>query len=1004
LSTWYASTNDRDIHADINQLEPFQELPQLLDPHLDKFVPVLADAFLASLQASARIHPTANAQLLMPISKAICKLLYTFCKIRGDKVIVRFWSTETRYLELLLTAIESNKPAADAQEDKNTFMWEWEERYITLLWLSQLLLAPFDLSSISSNEAEDVVIPTISGLSWPANVPTITLRAISLGIQYLSSSGKERDAAKILLVRIAMRRDMQSLGIQGALLKWAMTFLQSSTDLNHTTYHYIGVLSFLAAVLISSVGTTNIDSFVEPISQVVQIITTEDSQEFKAIRGSAVARKVLVKILRTIIVLLLQNSDPSPEMIEFSIGHMLESLADSATPVRLAASKALSIITLKLPSEMADQVVEEVLDSLKKNLLWNQKGGRRTRNLSRVNPLEWHGLTLTLSHLVYRQSIPPKDLAPVLDALRLALSFEQRSTSGASIGTNVRDAACFGIWAVARRYQTSVLENLHLSPDVTTDSKVEASVSALQTLANDLVVSACVDPAGNIRRGSSAALQELIGRHPDTVLEGIQVVQVVDYHAVALRTRAISDVAVKSAKLSEEYREAILQALLGWRGVRDGNPATRKVAASTFGALVWQRHLELFPSWRYLQSAIDEVARQVKQLESREINECHGLILAISELALRVNSQLEVDNLHTEFHRIQKHGTFVAEGVPQDPDSKEESGLYTTLVNINCYLVEFLKDFKNQARNSRQQDLLAEAFSELVVATSPIPRRLTLFGKFDELRNTDTGDASECDEQCWVLRLISKPLDLKPVSHQFILDTEFELITKFMKNANVANFGTISAATEKFVVLESGLSEQTPKSALMIGQWIIDVAGTRGHKDMVYIQALISAFSLLKTKIRDTAELHKVWTALVTKPTKMPMEQPAEDWQFMALHAVLQRWEQDLDVETRAIILQCLADAGTLREHKTLLEDHASSFMRPIEEGLHDFTTNARGDVGSQVRIAAARAATAVLSLHIDDNLRRLLDECVMGGILRIAAEKLDKVRLEGQATLARWK
>jgi len=95
--------------------------------------------------------------------------------------------------------------------------------------------------------------------------------------------------------------------------------------------------------------------------------------------------------------------------------------------------------------------------------------------------------------------------------------------------------------------------------------------SVLQILATELVVSASLDPAGNIRRGSSAALQELIGRHPNTIDEGIQVVQVVDYHAVALRSRAIMEVAFQSSLLSNTYLTGILDALLGWRGVGDAD-------------------------------------------------------------------------------------------------------------------------------------------------------------------------------------------------------------------------------------------------------------------------------------------------------------------------------------------------------------------------------------------------------------------------------------------------
>ena len=86
------------------------------------------------------------------------------------------------------------------------------------------------------------------------------------------------------------------------------------------------------------------------------------------------------------------------EVIETTIGVMFESLADSATPVcsdlcqintpvlmafqvRLAASKALSLITLKLPPEMATQVVDEVIASLMRDVSIITQGHRKTQDL-----------------------------------------------------------------------------------------------------------------------------------------------------------------------------------------------------------------------------------------------------------------------------------------------------------------------------------------------------------------------------------------------------------------------------------------------------------------------------------------------------------------------------------------------------------------------------------------------------------------------------------------------
>jgi len=282
-------------------------------------VPILAEAFIASLQSKSPKEPS-YTKLLIPLSKAICKLLYTFCKIRGEKVIVRFLSTDTKHLELLLSAIEvgdpqveteasfsqdgkpgsqEQPPAPEAREAVDK--WEWEQRYITLLWLSQLLLAPFDLVTISSGD-KTITCPEIPGLVWPPNTPGVTLRVTPLAIRYLSSSGKERDAAKILLVRIAMRKDMQELGILHALVQWAIScFNPSLTAESKSTYHYIGVLSFLAGILNASITTSDMDPYIVTIFQILQGDWYKGVMEI--VYSSVVARKTVITVLRNICVI-----------------------------------------------------------------------------------------------------------------------------------------------------------------------------------------------------------------------------------------------------------------------------------------------------------------------------------------------------------------------------------------------------------------------------------------------------------------------------------------------------------------------------------------------------------------------------------------------------------------------------------------------------------------------------------------------------------------------------
>ena len=74
-----------------------------------------------------------------------------------------------------------------------------------------------------------------------------------------------------------------------------------------------------------------------------------------------------------------------------------------------------------------------------------------------------------------------------------AIKFDLRR-GNYSIGSHVRDAACYVCWSFARAYEPAVLA-AHASE-----------------LANSLVVISVFDREVNVRRASSAAFQENVGR------------------------------------------------------------------------------------------------------------------------------------------------------------------------------------------------------------------------------------------------------------------------------------------------------------------------------------------------------------------------------------------------------------------------------------------------------------------------------------------------------------
>src|SRR5450756_706282 len=75
------------------------------------------------------------------------------------------------------------------------------------------------------------------------------------------------------------------------------------------------------------------------------------------------------------------------------------------------------------------------------------------------------------------------------------------------------------------------------------------------------------------------------------------------------------------------------------------------------------------------------------------------------------------------------------------------------------------------------------------------------------------------------------------------------------------------------------------------------------------------------------------------------------------------RWTEFQEIEIQATILSCLASSSALHTH-------TADFVNMIGGGLDNYTTNARGDIGSLVRIEATKAAGAIWGTPISDEIK----------------------------------
>ncbi|OJD22113.1 hypothetical protein ACJ73_06543 [Blastomyces percursus] len=932
----------------IDLLEPFQEWPQLLDPYLQEILSNLVDAFLEYLTvhrdqyvfASSKTSVQKRAEVggLIPLPRAICMLLYTLCKIRGVKVISRFLNNEPKYLEAMLRAFiewDSSATTAEAaptetagtKAEPKTLIWE--ERYVMLLWLSHLLLAPFDLASISSKTLPVPydnlsVVPDLS-----PDIPRISISILSICLKYVVLPGKEREAATVLLARLALRVDMQRLGLLSSLMQWALDILRPTAENTALppVYTCIGVLSFISRLGVSGqVG--DLAPFIVPIFNGILQISNGESPLAETIRSSASARKTMIKILRTITTLVISLEDSSgrhqiPEdklsmILENAIDYFLVSLAYKDTPVRFAASKALSMITVRLDPNMASDVIEAVLGSLDENILYEKQDGTlitpfeaqnvdvqfRKRNISAVDPQRWHGLILTLAHLLFRRSPPTPLLSHVLLSLVSGLDFEQRSSTGNSIGTSVRDASCFGIWGLSRKYTTGELLDLDAQELKVTTNQEDGST--LQALAIELVCAACLDPSGNIRRGASAALQELIGRHPDMIVEGIPLVQVVDYHSVARRSRAMIEVAKGASDIAIVYWNPLVNGLLRWRGIGSPDAESRRVAARALG------NLSLRESYKSLSVVLERLVEQLSTTPLQAVEARHGLFLSIAAT---------IDAFIT--HRKNGGGKTYA------PEYTKKlmvqiTGLWGVVFDSTITpTLEVLTD------PTMRPDLTAEACARLISSLS-----------------------RSCGPE-------EQQNDVHPtLSHPSLrlLDRAIEILLRCMcRPDDIPIEASSQAASDLFMLLPNSRKSE------VVQKWFSNI-----HDSW-----------RLVTGRGQIAALGQVFK-------RMPKS--GEGRQF-----IIDRLVDCTDVEEkiakRSSAVKCLA-TGVLPEI-----DDVESISGHFKAFLNDYTTDRRGDVGSFIRLEAIEAVNIIIESKVPPGPTPMYLKDLMGSVVRLAAEKLDKVR-----------
>ncbi|XP_021756292.1 tubulin-folding cofactor D-like [Chenopodium quinoa] len=601
-------------------MDKYQEEGQLLEPYLESIVSPLMFIIRTKI-----IELGAESDEILEVVKPVCIIIYTLVTVCGYKAVTKFFPHQVSDLELAVSLLEKCHSSNTTTSLRHESTGEMEAKCVILLWLSILVLVPFDISSVDTSIAQ-------TGHLKGDEPSPLVLRILEFCKDYLSNAGPMRTISGLLLSRLLTRPDMLKAFI--SFTEWTHEVLSLSSDNVMDHFRLLGAVEALAAVL--KAGSRKV------LLDVVPIVWNDVSALMKSsVAGrSPLLRKYLVKLTQRIGLVCLphrslswhykgkvaslgqdlltndvkgtdhcchgadmksssidqsMNSEENegmdvPELVEEIIEVLLTGLKDTDTVVRWSAAKGIGRVTSRLTFSLSDEVLSSVLE------LFSPREGDGS----------WHGGCLALAELARRGLLLPISLPKVVNVVIKALHYDVRRGPH-SVGAHVRDAAAYVCWAFGRAYYHTDMRSI------------------LEQLAPHLLTVACYDREVNCRRAAAAAFQENVGRQGNYP-HGIDIVNTADYFALSSRANSYLNVAVGIAKY-EGYLYPFVDELLNSK-MCHWDKGLRELAAKALSALV------SYDPEHFANSVLGKI---IPSTLSTDLCMRHGATLAAGEVVLALH-------------------------------------------------------------------------------------------------------------------------------------------------------------------------------------------------------------------------------------------------------------------------------------------------------------------------------------------------------------------------------
>ncbi|PSR74805.1 hypothetical protein PHLCEN_2v9519 [Hermanssonia centrifuga] len=483
---------------------------------------------------------------------------------------------------------------------------------------------------IDEAKGEVILLKKLSNI--PENLGKTASDLEEVAKSYLGKAGLEREGAAILLSRFYSRKDMNAK--LPAFLQWSIEIMHDPKE----PFACIGSLQVLSELCKTAFGE-QIESHFSAILQIASLI-----DENPVLTNNTLMRKFRIKLASRVLLRLLpsrivprrsrgkrmlsdmdeSDAEPNeedmdiPEETEDVLQDLFKALQDKDTVVRYSSAKGIARIAERLPAEFTEQVLDTVLQLFSVHSM----GAASLYDMPSIAEATWHGASLACAEMARRGLIPDSRLGELLDWMKKALYFDIRKGAH-SVGSNVRDAASYVLWSLARA------------------QSVDALAPFADALSHTLVAVSVFDREIHIRRAASAAFQEFVGR-TSLFAHGIDVLRKTDFYAVGTRRHAYLVAAYEVAE-HKEYRPCLIEHLI-LVTLRHWDPVVRQLGAQS---------LRVICQWDLSELAPTCAKRVAEYLTFADPSDVHGALLALAELASAFESIVGDHRVQTERRKVQ---------------------------------------------------------------------------------------------------------------------------------------------------------------------------------------------------------------------------------------------------------------------------------------------------------------------------------------------------------------